>query len=68
MGFLSKIFRKKERKEQLDELRDFKEKDIAEVTEYRDGYPVCDGCGLTIGENQKRKTFNGKKFHLKMCC
>jgi len=63
MGFLKKLFNKREK----EELEDFKEKDICEEVQYRDGDPVCERCGLTIGREQKIKTFNGKKFHLKPC-
>ena len=28
---------------------------------------ICEYCKMSIFENQKIKTFNGKKFHLKPC-
>jgi len=59
MGFLKNLFKKKEVLES--------ESKKQELITIRDGYPVCEKCGLTIGKEQKIKTFNGKKFHLKPC-
>ncbi len=61
MGFIKNLFKKKEEKEP--EVS-FKEKELSETVQYVGGEPVCEKCGLIIGENHKRRTFNGKKFHL----
>jgi len=60
MGFLSKLFKKESKEQPIEEVE--QDRDISFKTE-----PICESCGLGISEEQRVKTFNGKKFHLKPC-
>jgi len=63
MGFLSKLFKKEVEEEPI-----VVEEVIDEVEQVRDpNEPICESCGLSISGEQRVKTFNGKKFHLKPC-
>ena len=58
MGFFDR-FKKKKEVEYIEDI------DIVEPVfsnEVEDG--ICDYCGISIFNNQKKKTFNGKKYHL----
>lgn len=59
MGFFSKFFGKS---------KEVKEEVIVEEQEKTtDFLPICIACNKTIESHQKRKSFQGNKFHLKPC-
>ena len=56
MGFLDKLFRKKE-----DQKTEYLHEAVI------DNEPKCSYCGMGIAETQQVKTYDGKKWHLKPC-
>jgi len=55
---IKNIFKKKE------EVIEIKEEPKQEIKEE---YPICAKCNMTIFPEQRVKTFDNKKFHLKPC-
>ena len=55
---IKNIFKKKE------EVIEIKEETKQEIKEE---YPICAKCNMTIFPEQRVKTFDNKKFHLKPC-
>jgi len=57
MGLFGIFKKKKELVETPIEDKIIFEKDVGDNS-------VCNYCGITIFDNQKKRTFNGKKYHL----
>ena len=61
MGFIKKLFRKKE-----SIVKPVKEEPIQEVEEISNER-ICDACGLGIHGDQKSVCKAGKRYHVKPC-
>jgi hypothetical protein len=61
---LKNIFKKKEEKE-FESLEEEANKVKEELV--KEEYPICAKCNMTIFPEQRVKTFDNKKFHLKPC-
>ena len=63
MGFLSKLFGKKE----VESIEEKEQEPVLVENELYEPGIKCGYCGLGIHGEQQIKTYNGKKFHLKPC-